>query len=67
MTSDLIFLLKVMAISVAGAIAIKLGASSPTPSPGLPLVLALLLLPTVSMAGILLWRTLHLKSNPSNY
>ncbi len=67
MASDLIFLLKVMAISVAGAIAIKLGASSPTPLPGLLLVLSLVLLPTLTMAGILLWRTLHLKSDPSNY
>jgi len=67
MMSDLIFLLKVMAISVAGAIAIKLSASLPTPLPGLPLVLSLVLLPTLIMAGILLWRTLHLKSDPSNY
>lgn len=67
MKSDLIFLLKVMVISLAGAIAIKLSASSPEPLPGLPLVLSLVLLPTLIMAGILLWRTLHLKSNPSNY
>lgn len=67
MKSDLVFLLKVMAISVAGAIAIKLSASFITPLPGLPLVLVLVLMPTLFMAGLLLWRTRSFRSDPSNY